>query len=165
MDYTNYQQFIKEYSDSYQLNTRIAIDTQVMGIMGETGELIECLKKETRDGILNLDKLKGEIGDVLAYLSLVAGHFGVSFAIIDDSELIRGFYDGMSNLELCKNLYTAVNCVIYQYTSKDILSVFHALESICIAKGLEMEDIRYSNYCKLLKRWDEGKQRGWGDFR
>lgn len=163
MDYTNYQQFIKDYSDSYQLDEQTSIDTQLMGIMGESGELIECLKKETRDGRLDVEKIIGEIGDVLAYLSLVAGHNGISFSELDDEVSLD--FEKFSNVDQCKQLYTAINRVIYAPTKDDIFEVFSALESIARAKNLDIDDIRDSNYRKLLKRWDEGKQRGWGDFR
>lgn len=163
MDYANYQKFIKDYSDSYRLDEQTAIDTQLMGIMGESGELVECLKKETRDGKLDVDKLIGEIGDVLAYLSLVAGHNNISFSELDDDSPTH--YKTWDNIDYCKHLYKAVNRLIFQPNVDDVFDLFNVLDAIAHSKGLNIDDVRDYNYRKLLKRWDEGKQRGWGDFR
>ena len=55
-----------------------------MGLAGETGEVIEKVKKVIRndDGIFpaeNKELLKKEIGDVLWYLSQLALNLGISF--------------------------------------------------------------------------------------
>ena len=38
-----------------------------LGLAGETGEVVEVLKKFLRDGRLNRDKLEAEMGDVIYY--------------------------------------------------------------------------------------------------
>lgn len=43
-----------------------------MGVMGEAGEIVEHLKKHVRDGVLDLDKLRLEVGDALFYLTRIA---------------------------------------------------------------------------------------------
>lgn len=164
MDYATYQQFIKDYSDSFQLDKQTAIDTQVMGLMGECGEVIECLKKEVRDGKLDVPKLIGELGDILAYLSMVADKNDVSFSKLDD-EVSLDFQASYTNVDHCKRLYSAIGHIIHHVSANEVFWVFSVLKSIAKDKNLDMESIRDSNYRKLLKRWDEGKQRGWGDFR
>lgn len=42
------------------------------GLAGETGEVIELLKKHVRDGQLDVESLKFELGDVLYYLTVIA---------------------------------------------------------------------------------------------
>jgi NTP pyrophosphatase (non-canonical NTP hydrolase) len=46
------------------------------GLAGETGEVLELLKKEVRDGKLDKDKLALELGDVLHYLVKIMGEYG-----------------------------------------------------------------------------------------
>ena len=48
----------------------------VMGLAGETGETIEPMKKHFRDGEHPGDDLKLEMGDVLHYLTVLAGSYG-----------------------------------------------------------------------------------------
>lgn len=170
MNYEQYQNFIKEYSESYQLNTATAIDTQVMGLMGECGEVIECLKKESRDGSLDVVKLTGELGDVLAYLSLVAGHKDFSFSELDEYNVTDELLRDRSNIDYCKWLYDSIGSVIHlditkSYIKSNITMVYTVLCSIANAKGIDMNYVRDNNYEKLLKRWDNGKQRGSGDYR
>jgi NTP pyrophosphatase (non-canonical NTP hydrolase) len=46
------------------------------GLGGETGEVLEKLKKYVRDGTLDLEILKKELGDVLYYLTYIGRAFG-----------------------------------------------------------------------------------------
>lgn len=49
-----------------------------LGLAGETGEVIEHIKKEIRgDGPLDKEKLKLELGDVLHYLCRIATHYDI----------------------------------------------------------------------------------------
>jgi len=48
------------------------------GLAGETGEVIELLKKNVRDQKLNLEDLKLELGDVLHYWCRIASRFGMT---------------------------------------------------------------------------------------
>lgn len=47
-----------------------------LGLAGEVGEVIEHLKKHMRDGKHPGDALKLELGDVLHYLTVLAGAYG-----------------------------------------------------------------------------------------
>lgn len=47
-----------------------------MGLAGETGEVMEHLKKHYRDGKHPGDALLLELGDVLHYLTYIAGAYG-----------------------------------------------------------------------------------------
>ena len=49
-----------------------------LGLAGETGEVCEKIKKEFRDGELDVEGLKLELGDVLWYLARVAAEYGFS---------------------------------------------------------------------------------------
>lgn len=48
----------------------------VMGLAGEVGEVIELLKKHQRDGVPPGNALKLELGDVLHYITHIAGVYG-----------------------------------------------------------------------------------------
>lgn len=55
------------------------IAVMALGLAGETGEVIERIKKEIRgDGPLDVAKLKLELGDVLHYLCRIASRYGLS---------------------------------------------------------------------------------------
>ena len=60
-----------ELSKDHQLNNIL------FGLAGETGEVIDCYKKQLfQDHPVNLDKIKNEVGDVLYYLFWLAHHQG-----------------------------------------------------------------------------------------
>jgi NTP pyrophosphatase (non-canonical NTP hydrolase) len=67
-----------------------------LGLAGETGEVIEPIKKEIRgDGPLDRQKLKLELGDVLHYLCRIASHYHIDIvevisANVDKIEARRG---------------------------------------------------------------------------
>jgi NTP pyrophosphatase (non-canonical NTP hydrolase) len=48
------------------------------GLGGETGEVLEVLKKNERDGKMNKDDLVLELGDVLYYLLMIAERHGIT---------------------------------------------------------------------------------------
>lgn len=47
-----------------------------LGLAGETGEVLEVLKKGIRDGNLDMTNLKKELGDVLYYWTMICTTFG-----------------------------------------------------------------------------------------
>lgn len=54
------------------------LSIMALGLAGETGEVIEPIKKEIRgDGPLDRGKLKLELGDVLHYLCRIARHYQI----------------------------------------------------------------------------------------
>lgn len=67
-----------------------------LGLAGETGEVIEPIKKEIRgDGPLDREKLKLELGDVLHYLCRISKHYEIDLgdvmrANIEKIETRRG---------------------------------------------------------------------------
>lgn len=60
----------------YPEGSRVVYPT--LGLCGETGEIAEKIKKHIRDGKeLDKEDLKKELGDVLWYLSALAGDLGI----------------------------------------------------------------------------------------
>jgi NTP pyrophosphatase (non-canonical NTP hydrolase) len=67
-----------------------AVFYPALGLSGEVGELNNKLKKKMRgDAGLDLEDLKGELGDVLWYLSQVATDLGLSFDDVAASNLSK----------------------------------------------------------------------------
>ncbi len=75
--------------DEYQLESRQTavypdagkqnIIYPLLGLVGETGEVVEKIKKHIRDGTsLNKDDLRYELGDILWYLSQLSFELGIS---------------------------------------------------------------------------------------
>lgn len=71
------------------------------GLAGEAGEVSEILKKHVRDGDLNRDALKKELGDVLHYWARIAKEFDIppTEIMLDNIEKIasrkeRGTFHG-----------------------------------------------------------------------
>lgn len=60
-----------------------------MGIGGEAGEVQELLKKSVRDGKLDLNDLKLELGDVLYYLSRIASWHGMTLTEVMEANVVK----------------------------------------------------------------------------
>ncbi len=98
--------FINEFQEWVELGWTRKVNTEqdalrelavmTLGLAGETGEVIEPIKKEIRgDGPLDREKLKLELGDVLHYLARIASHYEISMtdvmrANVDKIEARRG---------------------------------------------------------------------------
>lgn len=97
-DFNYYQERAIQYDTS-----RLAIDKEArydgymekaLGLAGETGEVIEKIKKMIRDkdGVFHptpedIEELKKELGDVLWYLSAIAEYNGLSLQAIAENNL------------------------------------------------------------------------------
>ena len=58
-----------------------------LGLAGEAGEVAEKVKKHIRDGVLNVDDLKKELGDVLWYLAAIASDLGLNLDDVAEANL------------------------------------------------------------------------------
>lgn len=75
MDFKNYQLLAKTTA-IYPENAKITYPC--LGLAGEVGEICEKVKKHIRDGrVLDKEDLTKELGDVLWYLSALAGDLGI----------------------------------------------------------------------------------------
>ena len=78
MNQKNPQLTIGEYQSNLVKRQRHYSNFQVtplviaIGLPGEVGEVCEIIKKHHRDGVLDIEHLKEELSDVLAYLGLIA---------------------------------------------------------------------------------------------
>ena len=60
-----------------------------VGLGGETGEVLEILKKNVRDGKLDKTHLTEELGDVLYYLTMIAARHEIRLSDIIDANVIK----------------------------------------------------------------------------
>ena len=86
-EFDKYQAWVKNAwfaSGSKEFSKR---DIMIMGfgLAGETGEVMEYLKKLERDGKEDREHLKKELGDVLYYLAMIGETFGIPL-----SEVVAG---------------------------------------------------------------------------
>ncbi len=58
-----------------------------LGLAGETGEVMEHLKKHYRDGKVPGNELRLELGDVLHYLTVIAHSYGWSLSDIMEANI------------------------------------------------------------------------------
>ena len=82
MDFNTYQERASSF-DIGALDQDNAYIVHVLGLAGETGEVMELIKKAFRDGVKDKEefksKLKKELGDILWYLAIVADEHAIPF--------------------------------------------------------------------------------------
>jgi len=71
----DYNTFVKDYWRRNQEDIE-GLFIMTAGLAGETGEVMEHLKKSVRDNTLDKQELKLELGDVLYYLTRISQRFG-----------------------------------------------------------------------------------------
>lgn len=103
LEFNEYQQ-LAERTANLDLNTQKGerLINFSFGLMGETGEVIDCLKKilfHGHDLELNQDKLKFELGDCLWYIATLANTTGLKLediAIANIEKLKARYPNGFS---------------------------------------------------------------------
>lgn len=78
IDLETYQEKMQEVSRHYGVVEGGQLPTFAMGVSEECGEVLGLLKLHFRGDGFELDKLKEEAGDLVAYLTLLLNHFGLS---------------------------------------------------------------------------------------
>ncbi len=169
MDLQAYQDFLVVYSDTYRLPDSIANQTVRLGLMGESGEVVEWIKKSLRDGTTDTTALKAELGDVLAYFFLVLKDVGIYAPEISNVEYFDDIPLVCPHLYCAKALYSIVSTFLMWEETTQVRCaarrVLVAIKRIAFLYDIEFEDIVQYNWDKLSKRLAEGKQRGSGDNR
>lgn len=88
MDFNFYQ----ERARSFDVGGKHATGNVVhaVGLAGETGEVMELLKKAWRDGhVVDPMNLKKELGDVLWYISNIASDYGLTLEEIASHNIVK----------------------------------------------------------------------------
>ena len=85
---------IEEYQEkalrtvNIRLTKKDQLSNLCMGLCGETGEVVDYIKKGMYHGhILDKKKLSEELGDVMWYLTNIATNFGIPFDYILDENI------------------------------------------------------------------------------
>lgn len=99
MTLDEYQQFAQRTMMEFPSNDQ-AMAYLALGLLGETGEVGEIVKKYVYHGhVVDIPKLNKEIGDVLWYVACLAGAIGMSLGDIADiniAKLMVRYPDGWS---------------------------------------------------------------------
>jgi NTP pyrophosphatase (non-canonical NTP hydrolase) len=86
MDLNEYQKKASEFVLPSVENSSVYF---ALGLSGETGEVMEKLKKSIRDGTLSLHDLQKELGDVLWYLSQLSRCYGMELDEVAEANLSK----------------------------------------------------------------------------
>jgi NTP pyrophosphatase (non-canonical NTP hydrolase) len=71
-------------------NERFDLNHMALGVAGESGELVDCIKKHTVYGkVLDKENLAEEIGDSLWYLSNICNLMGWDLAAIAEKNIVK----------------------------------------------------------------------------
>jgi NTP pyrophosphatase (non-canonical NTP hydrolase) len=108
-DFSEYQRQLsdiqKGYKNYHDDDPTMRLVTLVLGLSGESGEVTELFKKHLRDGTeMNPYDLAKELGDILAYITLVGQHFGLA---LDTIALVN--LDKLTNREANGTLHGSGN--------------------------------------------------------
>lgn len=93
-DITEYQErtklTAKPLADDSKATRDLIICNWSMGLAGETGELVDLIKKHVHHGHdLDLDKVVKEMGDVTWYLAMLANELNISLEEVLKANLIK----------------------------------------------------------------------------
>lgn len=96
MDFNTYQAEAQKTdrvsSNKPESESIVSMMVPLLGLAGETGELLSEYKKHLRDGEAHLlfkERIKEELGDLLWYLANVAGKFGLRLDDIAQANLVK----------------------------------------------------------------------------
>lgn len=99
MDLDTYQHYaLKTWRDD--LSQRDSIINATMGLAGETGELVDLIKKAIFHGHqIDVAKVEKELGDVIWYCAVLAHEYGLRLGTVADTnvrKLAKRYPEGFS---------------------------------------------------------------------
>lgn len=105
MNFTEYQQLAERTARTAKETPEKRFINFSFGLTGETGEVIDCLKKHLFHGHpLDREKLKIELGDVMWYVATLATTAGISLQDVAEANIEKlrkrypeGFSEERSN--------------------------------------------------------------------
>jgi len=141
------------------------------GVIGETGELAEEIKKMLRDDNGHLtdarrDAIRIEAGDVLWYLSAIATRCGLFLPDVLAHLYFESVIPRLSTLTAPARIkqlaadVSAVTCVPDEGTIQDALL---SLVDVCDWAGVTIDDVAIANIAKIEGRRARGTVGGSGD--
>lgn len=101
MDANDYQILVERTMKLQSPNE--ALSNYSMGLAGESGELIDLLKKHVyHDHPLNIDKVRNELGDIIWYVSAISSQLGIELNAVMNlniAKLRARFPNGFSSAD------------------------------------------------------------------
>lgn len=151
------------------------IDYPICGLIGETGELAEQIKKMIRDDGGKLTDarrlaIKKEAGDVLWYMAAIASErrLDLSFVLQSTDFLHWRGVDAAPIVSIRAMSYyvgRAANPELIAAAHANMFSAFLYLVNLCHWAGLAIDDVAQANLDKLNKRIATGTLGGSGSDR
>lgn len=160
-------QYQMEASRTLNLDTDRPIDNYLLGLMGESGEVIDVIKKRLYHGH-DLGGLAGEIGDICWYLAAICSSVGNGnlydcwrlssntwSADVPLQKFAFDIFNGVNNVRLC------LHCILPGSQSWDV-SLYGAVgyilrvcSGLCQSVSLNFLSVLDANIAKLRKRYPE----------
>lgn len=81
-----FQEFFVQHQKNYVVDESNRLPVLALGLAGETGEATELIKKYLRDGHIDKQHYAKELGDIMAYLAILADYFG--FTLEDVAQMV-----------------------------------------------------------------------------
>jgi NTP pyrophosphatase (non-canonical NTP hydrolase) len=138
----------------------------LLGLCGETGELIDMLKKTLfHDHKVERDKLISEMGDVCFYMTNLCDLYGVGFGAIVNADPPKDWKSGPDKLirlhmatgDICRNLLLSEeNGTRLDKAIEHTKHAFGYLASIARSYDIEIETVFDANVKKLEERYPDG---------
>lgn len=159
----------KEYTQlairtkNYDLTQEELIMNAQFGLIGETGEVIDLMKKVFfHSHKLNLKELKKELGDITWYLALASDTLNLN-TTYQECKFLNASKAPTDYLNLSKT----VNHLVKTLSSKEKIKESYLLNSyikqcliqinyICFVNGFTLSEILKKNIEKLMERYPEG---------
>lgn len=160
----------------------------MLGLMGESGEVVGKIKKMIRDdsGIMTRERrnaMRGELGDVLWYMATVCTEANLDMGtlyLLAQRAINNVHMTDLPRLALKLSQQTAhMSMLIEQFVyepreedvdvlaplSTDMTILFTQMIDLCLACSLDIEQVAQSNLEKLSSRQERGVLQGDGDNR
>jgi NTP pyrophosphatase (non-canonical NTP hydrolase) len=147
----------------------------ILGLDGETGELVDAVKKCTFHGhVIDKVYVKKEAGDVLWYSSQLARLFDIDLSdTFDKFDQMRELYDNtnqkqvmiISSINISKAvgiaaafMYERINGNFLHRLNleRQLVSILTDLSFLLIIAGLDIREVAQANLDKLMARYPEG---------
>lgn len=163
MKLSEYQQKAIAFANP-NLSPEMAIATRGMGLAGETGELIDLLKKHLEQGHpLDFEKVKKELGDCLWYVNAIACHFELDLQSLVPAVREAPFKAFQSNFLLLDMLTGDISKGIFDHIeygdtpnlNSRLSRTLGLIASISHHFGFTLEEIAAANIEKLTARYGE----------
>jgi NTP pyrophosphatase (non-canonical NTP hydrolase) len=167
MTYNSYQDFIVTYSNTFHPVSADNLSCYVVALTEEVGELLEVLLTGS-----DTTKVVKELGDCLAYMSLVAQVLGLP---LDSLNLPEDIGDNLELLDLVQYQVSVAGC--YKRILRGdtgftldtlllcVIQLVPVAHKLAKAHSTTIEGVMAVNQAKLTARMANGTQKGTGSDR